>query len=145
MKGAGVVKILLLCLLLSLSFPNHVTAQSQLNCRPAQVKAWLALRQSGLDRIQPIVEQTQSLPKVTDGLLLVQLVRRDLEDAPRPSCADGLYILTIYLYDALGDCWTHQLIDDRAWCERVTKGRIERYRGESGPLVRWLTLIARAK
>ncbi len=72
------------------------------NCEPSQVREWMVQRQLGRNQLQPFFDG-QAEMELLDAILLVQEVRRDLEQLERPSCADDLYILTIYLYDTLTD------------------------------------------
>jgi hypothetical protein len=68
-------------------------------CAPDDVADWLLARQVGWDA----VAESAFDDKPLDRIWLIQAVWRDLEEFPRPACADDLYILTVYIYDNLVD------------------------------------------
>lgn len=120
------MKRLLLVLLLLASGLNTVSAQ-QTDCDPAALKEWMVQRQIGRNRLQPILDSSDKTTSVADGILLVQQVRRDLEDLPRPACADDLYNLTIYFYNAVTDGIAFGLKNDSTSVTNIILPRLQRY------------------
>jgi hypothetical protein len=96
------IRIVLLLALLAAYSPVYGQGDS-LECTEDNVREWMIQRQVGRNKVQPILEGEVQL---FDSLLLVQQVRRDLEDSPRPACADELYYLTIFLYNTISDALT---------------------------------------
>ncbi len=86
------------------------TATPDVNCKPQDVAQWLVQRQIGRDQLQ-VYFQPGAFNTLT-ALLNIQQVRRDLENLPRPECADKLYYLTIYLYDGMADYFALELAND---------------------------------
>ncbi len=105
---------------------NSVSAQDA-NCDPAVVKEWMVQRQIGRNQLQSIIDGSDKTISFTDALLLVQKVRRELEDLPRPACADSLYDLTIYFYNAVGDLLTFGMAGDMASVNSLITPRLQRY------------------
>lgn len=125
-------RLFLIFLLMGLGF-NLVSAQNG-DCDPASVKEWMVQRQIGRNQLQPILDGTTTNMTPIDGLLLVQKVRRDLEDLPRPACADSLYNLTIYFYDTVGDMLTFGLKNDASSMNTISQPRLQRYIAAVDPL-----------
>ncbi|MBZ0319729.1 MAG: hypothetical protein K8L91_25190 [Anaerolineae bacterium] len=137
----------LLVIFLSLSFllvldgQTKTSIYAQDDCQPEAVGEWLVQRQIGRNLVQPIIDGPNDL-SIIDSILLIQEVRRNLEDLPRPTCADELYQLTIYLYDNLVDFLTFSLDNDRELAVEIIYPRLEIYGEEVEPLFNELQEIA---
>jgi len=122
------LKMGLVGLLLASFFFGHApmigAAQKTDDCDPAAVRDWMVQRQIGRNQIQQYLD----VSKVTHylkALLAVQEIRRNLEDLPRPACADKFYILTVYLYDSLTDCFTLEASGDGARAQELFAPRLD--------------------
>lgn len=118
-----------------------IAQEVSLDCTPEVVAEWMIQRQIGRNRIQTALSDEAQM-SVREALLLVQQVRRDLEDIPRPQCADKLYILTMYFYGALSDSLTFNLLNDTASHSTISQPRIDRYGQTVEPMYEELEAIA---
>lgn len=123
-----------------LGFGWQMVAAQDANCDPTAVKEWMIQRQIGRNEIEPILDGTST--DLTDALLLVQRVRREFEDLPRPACADELYELTIYFYNAVGDLLGFGLNNDVQSVTDVIGPRFQRYADNVNALYDPLQAIA---
>src|SRR5258708_31850499 len=98
-------------------------------------------RQVGRNRVQPILDSGSKLT-VFESMLLVQQVRRSLEDLKRPACTASLYTLTIYFYDTIIDSYTFQLPGDVKSGDAVTTPRFKQYSDTVESLFKPLETIA---
>lgn len=95
-------------------------------CDSADVKEWMIQRQVGRNRLAPIYDKNSTLT-FTEAIMLVQDIRRNLEDLKRPQCADELYILTIYDYDNLIDYFEFASTGKDNLAQTVSNPRIQHY------------------
>lgn len=129
--------ILAACLIL----PFQLFARQADDCSPDAVREWMVQRQIGRNQLQPILDAPY-FPNLIETLLDVQEIRRNLEDLPRPTCADKLYILTIYLYDAMSDFLALQANLQSELAQTLIQQRFEVYTRETEPIYLELEEIA---
>lgn len=135
------MRILFITLFLCVFFAAPLFAlQESVACDPETVGDWMVQRQLGRNRVQEAIDgQVTSL---LDTALLVQEVRRTLEDLPRPDCADDLYIWTIYFYDLLVDYYTFQFNNQLALGDEIITPRMELFQRQVEPLYDQLQAVA---
>lgn len=106
-------RLFVLMLLLSAVLP--VDAQfDRVDCTPGNVAEWMVQRQVGRNQINILIQPDGAGIELMDALLEVQAIRRELDALPRPECADDLYMLTVYFYNAIADGIVLGLADDMA-------------------------------
>lgn len=127
-------------LLFTLILPTKAQ-ETTTDCSPEAIAEWMIQRQLGRNRLQPLINGEVDM-SIIEALLLLQDVRRNLEDLPRPECADELYSLTIYFYDALTDFYTFQLAEDNSSAESIINPRIQRYFDSIDEMYAALEIIA---
>ncbi len=110
----------------SISVLPIAAQKSDEGCAPEAVKKWMIQRQVGRNKIQPILDGTTKLTAI-QAMLLIEMVRRDLEDLERPACADDLYHLTIFFYDSLIDHLTFQISGNQGSAEAIINPRLKHY------------------
>lgn len=135
-----VFQLFLIAALIILFAVPTIAQDAQPDCTADVVAEWMIQRQVGRNKIQAVLNGEQM--QVRDALLLVQQVRRELEDLPRPECADKLYILTLYFYDALSDGLTFSLLNDTASFNSISQPRLEKYGQTVEPIYNELEVIA---
>lgn len=114
--------IVSLCLAL---IPLPVNAQGGQDCNPAEVQEWIRQRQEYRAATQAVLDATG----VTTNSALLQLSDhlRQLEDLPRPGCADDAMLWTYYLYTNLEHLLICAQNGDTA-CSAEVQGRLTDYR-----------------
>lgn len=108
-------------------------------CSPEAAAEWMIQRQLGRNRINTL---GGSDTKPVDALLIVQQTRRELEDSPRPACADDLYHLTVYLYNLIGDQFTYAIAGEQETGIALANERYVLYRNNIDALYDELEAIA---
>lgn len=112
-------------LLVAILAPLAASSQSN-DCDPAAVREWMVQRQIGRNQMQKFLG-TGTVPNVLKALLDTQEIRRNLEDLPRPACADSLYTLTISYYDAISDFFTLEADKNNTRAQEVFTKRSDVY------------------
>lgn len=120
------------------SFPAHA---QQEDCKPEEVRVWMIQRQVGRNRIQPLIAGDTKMTWL-EFMLAIQQERRNLEDLKRPSCADGLFMLTTYYYDAIVDYAAFRITGDTKSNDTVIAPRLKHYYDTIDSLYKPLEKIA---
>lgn len=134
------MKVLLVVMLLSLLIPQPTRAQSDEDCTSEAVAEWMIQRQVGYSRIETLIEY--GAESFLDGLLMAQEVRRELEDLPRPACADALFMLTINYYNGVADSMAFSMAENDVAALRVMETRTSQYEASVGEIYTQLEAIA---
>jgi hypothetical protein len=108
------------------------------DCTPQAVRDWMVQRQVGLYKETALGGKQVT---VVQAMLYIQALRRELEDLPRPACADELYILTIFRYDNDVDRLAF-LMEDNTTSIGDMNNRLKRYTDTVDPLYSKLQAIA---
>lgn len=118
--------LFLLALVVLLTFPNlPVQAQGGDTCDPEEVETWIQQRQSWRQASQEVLD-TQGI-SAQNALAELSAHLQQIEDLPRPECANEAMLWTYYLYTNLQHLLICAQIGDTA-CTSDMQGRLTDYR-----------------
>lgn len=134
------MKSILAILIIALLIPVPTFAQSDAECTSEAVAEWIIQREVGQNQIRTLLEW--GAESDIAGLLQVQEIRRNLEDLPRPDCADQLFLLTILYYNGLADSFSFAIAEDDLSAARIAEERLNQYDSEITAIYQELQAIA---
>jgi hypothetical protein len=126
MKQRYLISVIVLLLLLVLSIPASLAQQDNPDCYPDEVGQWLTQLRIGENVVSDyFIDNDFSVENPLEAMLFVQKVRRDLENLPRPYCADDLFRLAIFRYDNLLDAIVFAATGNDDAVQNISLSRIE--------------------